>query len=101
MSSLKHHNITDSFTKELLAAGNNVRVSQISIANIEGTNACAIDLWIEKKLTGTFYYMKQVLVPADTSFIYDLTFDNSANEWGLYIKATPVSGTAAIDVIIS
>ena len=99
--SFKHHNIVNATTTELLAAGTNVRVSQISLANVEGTNACSVDLWIEKKLTGSFYYMKQVLLPADTAIVYDLSFDNSEGEFGLYIKLTPAAGTPAVDVIIS
>ena len=99
---VKHHNITGEFTNELLAAGDNVRVSSISLANVEGTYACSVDLWIEKKLTGKFYYMKQVLLPADTSLIYDVSFYNDGGEFGLYIKLTKsASETPAVDVIIS
>jgi len=100
--SFKHHNITGEFTNELLAPGVKVRVSSISLANVEGTNACSVNLWIEKKLTGSFYFMKEVLLPANTSLIYDFSFDNSDSEFGLYIKLTKsASETPAVDVIIS
>ena len=46
--------------------------------------------------------MKQVLLPADTSLIYDVSFDNDGGEFGLYIKLTKsASETPAVDVIIS
>ena len=44
----RYHNITGEVTTELLAAGDNVAVSSISLANVEGTNAVSIDLFIQK-----------------------------------------------------
>ena len=43
-----HHNITGELTQELLAAGDAVNASKISLSNIEGTNFCTVDLYIEK-----------------------------------------------------
>ena len=111
----RHHNITGSTsalaqtTQELLKAGDNHRVSRISLANVEGTNAVSVDLWIEKQystvvpeagLYGKFYFFKGLSIPINTSLLYDLSFDNSADEFGLYIKLTAATGTPAVDVIL-
>lgn len=98
----KHHNITGELTQELLAPGDNVRVSSISLANVHGSNAVSVDLFIQQKLKGKFYFFKQLLMPADTSYIYDFTFDNKKDSFGLYIKLTKsASETPSVDVIIS
>ena len=99
-----HHNFSGAsgaITKELLAAGDGVKTKSISIANTQGTNACDVDLWIQKKLTGKFYFFKGLTIPNDVSLVYDISFDNSVNEFGLYIKLTPATGTVLVDVIIS
>jgi len=97
-----HHNITGEVTTELLAPGDDVKVSSISIANVEGSNACSVDLYIWKLDVGQFYFFKQLNLPADTSFNYETSFDNSEGEFGLYIKLTKsASETPAVDVIIS
>ena len=95
------HNLVNEYTTELIAPGSKVKVNQISIANIQGTNACSVDLFIEKSGTGKFYFFKQVLIPADVSLVYDFTFDNGIGQYGLYIKLTASTGTPAIDVIIT
>ena len=109
MATTRYHNITGALTKELLKAGAGYRVSRISLANVEGTNAVSVDLFIEKQytavvpeagLSGKFYFFKELSIPADASLMYDLSFDNSADEFGLYIKLTAASGTPAVDVII-
>ena len=51
----RHFNITGELTQELLSEDIDTPVSKISLTNIEGTNACTVDLYIEKKLTGKFY----------------------------------------------
>ena len=85
----RHFNITGELTQELLAAGNSTSVSKISLTNIEGTNNCTVDLYIEKKLTGKFYLLKGVELPIGTTLIYDdMKFSNRAGEFGLYIKLT-------------
>ena len=115
MATTRYHNITGTTSalaqtaQELLKAGANYRVRRISLANVEGTNAVSVDLWIEKQystvvpeegLYGKFYFFKGLSIPANTSFLYDLNFDNSSDEFGLYIKLTAASGTPAVDVII-
>ena len=97
-----HHNITGELTQELIAAGQNVQVRSISLANVHGSNAVSIDLFIQKDLVGKFYFFKQLSLPADTSLIYNTSFDNSVDEFGLFIKLTKsASETPAVDVIIS
>ena len=97
-----HHNITGELTKELLAAGDDVKVTSISLANVHGSNAVSIDLFIQKGEKGRFYFFKQLSLPTDTSLIYNTSFRNNAGEFGLYIKLTKsASETPAVDVIIS
>tara|TARA_R100001463_G_scaffold36549_3_gene78878 strand:- start:230 stop:526 length:297 start_codon:yes stop_codon:yes gene_type:complete len=95
----KHHNITGTLTQELLAPGANASMSSISLANVHGSNDVSIDLFIQQKLKGKFYFFKQLLLPADVSYIYDLNFDNRTGKFGLYIKLTGTS--PEVDVIIS
>ena len=98
-----YHNITGELTQELLAAGNSASISKVSLINIEGTNKCTVDLYIEKKLTGKFYFLKGVELPIGATLIYDdISFSNSTGQFGLYIKLTKsASETPAVDVIIS
>ena len=97
-----HHNITGEITQELLAAGDNVKISKVSLTNVHSTNLVSVDLYIEKKLAGTFYLFKTLSIPASSTLIYDdITFNNSADEFGLYIKLTKsASETPAVDVIL-
>lgn len=96
-------NITGEITQELLAAGGGISVSKISLTNIEGTNKCTVDLYVEKKLKGKFYLLKGIELPIGTTLIYDdMRFSNKAGEFGLYIKLTKsASETPAVDVIIN
>ena len=97
-----HHNITGELTKELLAAGDGVSVAKISFTNIHATNLVSIDLYIEKKLTGKFYLLKALSIPAGSTLIYDdIRFSNASGEFGLYIKLTKsASETPTVDVIL-
>ena len=97
------HNISGELTQELLAAGDNVRVSQISFANTHATNECTLDLYIEKKLLGKFHLIKGVKLPTGSTFIYNsVRFSNEEGEFGLFIKLTKsASETPTVDVIIS
>ena len=58
----RHHNITRALTTELLAPGDNVTMKSISLANISSSNDVAIDLFIQKDLTGKFYFFKGLSV---------------------------------------
>ena len=60
-------------------------------------------MYIEKKLTGTFYLLKAVELPIGATLISaDVRFNNNSNEFGLYIKLTKsASETPTVDVIIN
>jgi len=98
-----HFNISGELTQELLAVGNNVRASSISLTNIHADTMCTVDLYIEKKLTGKFYLLKAVELPIGATLIYDgVRFSNATGEFGLYIKLTKsASETPTVDVIIN
>ena len=99
----KHVNITGELTKELLAAGDNTSVGQISLSNIHADTKCTVDIYIEKKLTGKFYLLNKVELPIGVTLLHDVKgFNNRADEFGLYIKLTKsASETPAVDVILS
>ena len=98
----KHFNISGELTQELLAAGSDVKVSKISLTNIHATTMCAVDLYIERKLTGKFYLLKGIELPIGTTFVHGgMGFDNSASGFALYIKLNKsASETPAVDVIL-
>ena len=98
-----HHNISGEVTQELLAAGDGINVSKISLTNIHASTKCTVDLYIEKKLTGTFYLLKAVELPIGVTLIYeDIKFNNNSDQFGLYIKLTKsASETPVVDVIIN
>ena len=84
-----HFNISGELTQKLLAAGDNIRVSKISLTNTQKVSKCKVDLYIEKKLTGKFYLLKGVELPIGATLIYDdMKFSNTVGEFGLYIKLT-------------
>ena len=97
-----HHNISGELTQELIAPGSNVRISSITLTNVQKVSKCKVDLYIEKKLTGKFYLLKQMELPIGASLVYDdIFFNNAADEFGLYIKLTDGATftlTGSIDV---
>ena len=98
----QYFNITGELTKELFSAGYNIPTSKISLTNIHATTMCTADLYIEKALTGRFYLVKGVELPIGATLIYDaMTFNNSASQYGLYIKLNKsASETPAVDVML-
>ena len=98
----QYFSISGELTQELLAVGDNVKVSKISFTNTHATTMCTVDLHIEKKLTGKFYLLKAVELPVGSTFLYDsMNFKNSNKEFALYIKLTKsASETPTVDVII-
>ena len=100
-----HFNISGELTQKLVAAGDNVNISKISLTNIQKVSPCKVDLYIEKKLTGKFYLLKGVELPISTTLIYDdIKFTTAPNEFGLYIKLTDGATftlTGSIDPIAS
>ena len=105
----KYFNITGAnsaaaeLTRELVAAGDNISVSKVSLTNIHASTKCTVDLYIEKKLTGKFYLLKAVELPVGATLIYsDTTIDTSTGEFGLYIKLNKsASETPSVDVILN
>ena len=99
-----HYNISGSATQELLAAGDNTSIASMSLVNLSASNACTVDLYIEKLLTGSFYILKNLELPVGVTLILegdDVKFNNKTNQFGLYIKLTQTSGTPEVDVIIN
>ena len=98
----KYFNISGELTQQLLAPGDNVNVSKISLTNVQKVSKCKVDLYIEKALTGKFYLMKGVELPIGATLIYDdMKFSNNTGEFGLYIKLTDGASftlTGSIDV---
>ena len=98
----QYFNISGELTQQLLAPGDNVNVSKISLTNIQKVSSCKVDLYIEKKLTGKFYLMKGVELPIGATLIYDdINFSNANDQFGLYIKLTDGATftlTGSIDV---
>ena len=97
------HNISGELTQELLAAGDNVRVNQISFTNTNGSTACTLDLYIEKKLLGKFHLVKDLSLAVGSSFVYNsIRFSIQEGEFGLFMKLTKgASETPTVDVIIT
>ena len=90
----RHFNITGELTQELLAVGNNVSVSSISLTNVDATHTGIVDLYIEKKLTGKFYLLKTVNIPPGVTLTHNIVgFNNKAGEFGMYIKLTKTTTT--------
>jgi len=98
-----HHNISGEITQELIAVGEGVSVSKISLTNIHADTKCTVDLYIEKKLTGKFYLLKAIELPIGATLMYDnMRFGNKVGGFGLFIKLTKsASETPTVDVIIS
>mgnify|MGYP003138879109 CR=1 FL=1 len=85
----RHHNVTGELVQELLSAGDNTRVSSISLTNVNFGGSTLVDLYIEKALTGKFYLLKRVELPTGVTLTHDIKgFNNSSREFGLFIKLT-------------
>ena len=85
----RYFNITGELTQQLLAAGNNTSVSSVSLTNTDSSHTGIVDLYIEKNLTGKFYLLKNVSIPAGVTLLHDIKgFNNKVGEFGLYIKLT-------------
>tara|TARA_R110000787_G_scaffold72649_1_gene161963 strand:- start:8 stop:316 length:309 start_codon:yes stop_codon:yes gene_type:complete len=98
-----HHNISGELTQELLAAGSGFKVTSISLVNVHASATCAVDLYVEKQLTGKFYLLKTMDLPVGSTLNIDgddFKFSNRAGQFGLFIKLTG-SSASAVDVIIS
>jgi len=85
-----HHNISGELTQELIPAGDNITVNKISLTNVQKVSNCKVDLYIEKKLTGRFYLIRNVEIPNGVTLVLDdfTNFSTATGEFGLYIKLT-------------
>ena len=82
-----HHNISGESTQELVAAGVYGSVSLISLVNTHASTTCAVDIYIEKKLTGKFYIVKSLpLAVGISTVLKDVKFSSKPSEFSLYIK---------------
>jgi|8_EtaG_2_1085327.scaffolds.fasta_scaffold139062_2 hypothetical protein len=85
-----HFNITGELTQELLSAGDKTRISNIQLTNVCQTSVprdSIVDLYIEKKLTGKFYLLKQIKIPFGVTLQHEVKgFNNDPNQFGLFIK---------------
>ena len=96
-----YHNISGELTQELLAAGDGALVRSVSLANVGKVQTTKVDLYIEKKLTGKFYILKDVSIPIGTTLTHNFSMNNGSGEFGLYIKLTKgdtFTLTGSIDV---
>jgi len=100
-----HHNISGELTQELLAAGDGVNVTSISLTNTHASTPCSVDLYIEKQLAGKFYIIKTLQLPVGSTLILegnDVKFSNKTKQFGLFIKLTKtLSESPTVDVIIN
>jgi len=84
------HNISGELAQELVAPGDGVTVRKISLANVQKVSNCKVDLYIEKRLTGRYYLIRNVEIPNGVTLILDnfTNFSTATGEFGLYIKLT-------------
>ena len=97
----RRFNISGEATQVLLEPGTNENVKKISLTNVQKVSKCKVDLYIEKALVGKFYLLKGVELPIGATLEKDFTINNSAGEYGLYIKLTDGASftlTGSIDV---
>ena len=99
----RHHNISGMLTQELLAAGDGVEMTSISLANTHSTDHVIIDVYIEKKLTGKFYLIKNYTLLHGSTLVLDHNtvsgFSNTTGQFGLYVKLN--ASDSAVDIIIN
>tara|TARA_R100001377_G_scaffold79816_1_gene58285 strand:- start:272 stop:823 length:552 start_codon:yes stop_codon:yes gene_type:complete len=90
----RHHNVTGELTKQLLAVGDGVNVTSISLTNVDSSTTTVdsvVDLYIEKQGLGRFYLLKSVSIPVDAALRLekgDVNFNNGTSQFGLFIKLT-------------
>ena len=89
-------------TRELLAPGAEKDPTRISFTNIHATHPCSVDLCIEKRSKGKFYFLKGVELPIGATLIHILPeFNNRKDQYGLYMKLNKSgSETPSVDVIL-
>ena len=112
MAFVPYHNITGStgVDIELLAPGDKGgNLNSIVITNTHATADATITLFVQNQPTSgsgvatvTYKILSTVAIPSDTTLILDnpsvISFDNSANAYGLYIT---VGSSDTLDVILN
>jgi len=109
MAFTEYHNITGStgVDVELIAPGENVgTIKSIMIANTHATADATVTLFIEDDpaaaAASVFKILSTIAIPSDTSLLLDnssvLSFDNSANGYGLYVT---VGSSDTLDIMIN
>ena len=109
MAFTAYHNITGStgVDVELIAPGEDIgAIRSIMVTNTHATADATVSLFIQNAPTAaavsTFYILSTVAIPSDTSLLLDnssvLSFDNSSNGYGLYLK---VGSSDTLDVLIN
>ena len=83
-----YHNISGELTQQLLAPGDNVKVTGISLTNVQKVSKCKVDLYMEKQFEGKFYILKNIELPIGVTLEHDFSINNYTDEYGLYIKLT-------------
>tara|TARA_B110000902_G_scaffold221062_1_gene256374 strand:+ start:241 stop:546 length:306 start_codon:yes stop_codon:yes gene_type:complete len=98
-----YYNISGELTQELLAVGDNVNGTSISLVNVHASTTCTVDLYIERVLTGKFYLAKTMALPVGVVLVIDnVEVNTTQGGYGLYIKLTRgASETPVVDVTIS
>lgn len=105
----RFHNIvgSSSVNAELLAPGDNAsKLKSIVIANVHATTEATVSLFIQDNpasgSSSTFYIMKTVAIPSDTSLVleeHDIpSFSNSISGYGLYAT---VGSSDTVDVLLN
>ena len=97
----RHFNISGELTQQLLAPGDNVKVTGISLTNVQKVSKCKVDLYMEKQFEGKFYILKNIELPIGVTLEHDFSINNYTDEYGLYIKLTDgatFTMTGSIDV---
>ena len=100
----RHFNISGELTQQLLAPGDNVKVTGISLTNVQKVSKCKVDLYMEKQFEGKFYILKNIELPIGVTLEHDFSINNYTDEYGLYIKLTDGASftlTGSIDPIAS
>jgi len=101
-----HHNISGELTQELIAAGDNIKISSIFLTNVDSsatTVDSVVDLYVEKQLHGKFYLLKSESIPVGATLFLDgddFKFSTKTNQFGLLIKLTKAASfvlTGSID----
>ena len=92
---------TPDLTSTILSPGDKVsNITSITITNTHATDAAIVDLFIDNNTEGSFYIIKNTLIPKGVSLVLtkNVKIDNSLTGFGMYI--TVASSSSTLDVII-